>query len=31
MTTIQKLHFADFIKQYPNGEGIFELVDEEII
>ncbi len=33
MTTItaKKLSFAQFLQQYPNGEGVFELVDGEIV
>lgn len=30
-TTAKKLSFAEFLQQYPDGEGIFELVDGEIV
>lgn len=30
-TTAKKLSFAQFLEQYPDGEGIFELVDGEIV
>ncbi len=30
-TTANKLSFAQFLKQYPDGDGIFELVDGEIV
>lgn len=30
-TTAKKLSFAQFIEQYPDGDGIFELVDGEIV
>ncbi|MBD2196468.1 MULTISPECIES: Uma2 family endonuclease [Calothrix] len=28
---VQKLSFADFLEQYPDGSGIYELVNGEII
>ncbi len=30
-TTTKKLSFAEFLEQYPDGYGIFELVDGEIV
>jgi len=30
-TTAKKLSFAEFLQQYPDGYGIFELVDGEIV
>lgn len=30
-TTIKKLSFLDFLKQYPDGKGIYELVNGEIV
>lgn len=30
-TTAKKLSFAQFLEQYPDGDGIFELVDGEIV
>ncbi|MBW4663090.1 MAG: Uma2 family endonuclease [Chroococcus sp. CMT-3BRIN-NPC107] len=30
-TTIKQLSFAEFLQQYPDGEGIFELVNGEIV
>lgn len=30
-TIIKKLIFLDFLKQYPDGKGIFELVNGEIV
>ena len=30
-TTAKKLSFAEFLEQYPDGDGIFELVDGEIV
>ncbi len=30
-TTTKKLSFAEFLQQYPDGYGIFELVDGEIV
>lgn len=30
-TTAKKLSFAQFLEQYPDGNGIFELVDGEIV
>jgi len=30
-TTLRKLNFIEFLEQYPDGEGIFELVDGEIV
>ncbi len=30
-TTTKKLSFAEFLEQYPDGYGIFELLDGEIV
>lgn len=30
-TPVQKLTFEDFLEQYPDGYGIYELVNGEII
>ncbi|GET40908.1 Uma2 family endonuclease [Microseira wollei] len=30
-TTVKKLTFAEFLEQYPDGYGIFELVNGEIV
>lgn len=30
-TTLKKLSFIEFLEQYPDGQGIFELVDGEIV
>ncbi len=30
-TTAKKLTFEQFLEQYPDGYGIFELVDGEIV
>jgi len=30
-TTAKKLSFAQFLEQYPDGEGIFELVDGKMV
>ena len=30
-TTAKKLSFDEFLQQYPDGYGIFELVDGEIV
>ncbi len=30
-TTAKKLSFDEFLQQYPDGEGIFELVDGKIV
>lgn len=31
ITTVKKLSFIEFLEQYPDGRGIFELVDGEIV
>ncbi len=30
-TTVKKLSFIEFLEQYPDGKGIFELVNGEIV
>lgn len=30
-TTLKKLSFEQFLEQYPDGYGIFELVNGEIV
>ena len=30
-TTIKKLSFIEFLEQYPDGKGIYELVNGEIV